>query len=369
MLQKVKWGEYRIDQLFQPITVKRKLKIEDISIQGIFPAYSANSENSGIVGYYDKPEFECCTDNPIYVIFGDHTRTMSIAKKSFSVLDNVKVLKPAVSNVNVLLFIFSIWRKQIPNLGYKRHWGIAKKCVLSLPVKNCKLDIEFMDSFIKIIQENQVKKLDILLSQYNINTGVLNDKELAVLRKFESFEDIKWKDYKIGNLFERLSTIKLPYKAEDLPKHAVDEYVLPCLTSSFQNQGLNYYAPKTGATVLKGVISIPSNSDVYRAYYQSREFTVLSDAYAIQWKLRTKELTPNQYLFMVMCINKVTNLPIYSYKNKLGGWNTVKEKYIKLPVKDNQIDFDLMENLISALKKVLIKDVVLYVEEYCKNNQ
>lgn len=137
-------------------------------------------------------------------------------------------------------------------------------------------------------------------------------------------------------------------------------YVLPCLTSSFQNQGLNYYAPKAGATVLENVISIPSNSDVYRAYYQTRDFTVLSDAYAIRWKSGEVELSPNQYLFMVMCINKVTDLPIYSYKNKLGGWNVVKNKDIKLPEKDGKIDFAFMETFISAIKKLAIKEVVIY---------
>ena len=152
--------------------------------------------------------------------------------------------------------------------------------------------------------------------------------------------------------------ILVGYKPEDVYKR--QDYVLPCLTSSFQNQGLNYYAPKEGATVISNVISLPSNSDVYRAYYQSRDFTVLSDSYAIQWKLAENKPTPNQYLFMVMCINKVTDLPIYSYKNKLGGWNVVKNKDIRLPEKDGKIDFAFMEAFISAIKKLAIKDVVKY---------
>lgn len=98
------------------------------------------------------------------------------------------------------------------------------------------------------------------------------------------------------------------------------------------------------------MISIPSNSDVYRAYYQTRDFTVLSDAYAIRWKSKEIELSPNQYLFMVMCINKVTDLPIYSYKNKLGGWNVVKTKEIRLPEKNGKIDFAFMDTFISAIK-------------------
>ena len=63
---------------------------------------------------------------------------------------------------------------------------------------------------------------------------------------------------------------------------------------------------------------------------------------------------------MVMCINKVTDRPIYSHKNKLGGWNVVRNKKIKLPVANGEIDFAFMHDLISAIEKLVIKDVVDY---------
>ena len=173
--------------------------------------------------------------------------------------------------------------------------------------------------------------------------------------------NVKWGSYRMEELFQRIETNKLPYKADELPNQPVGEYVLPCLTSSFNNQGLNYYAPRHGATVLKNVISIPSNSDVYRAYYQSRDFTVLSDAYAIRWMLDDRELSSNQYIFIVMCINKVTDLPIYSYKNKLGGWNVVKNKYIQLPQKNGSIDFDFMEAFIAELEAERIAELSAYL--------
>lgn len=165
----------------------------------------------------------------------------------------------------------------------------------------------------------------------------------------------------MGDLFEKVKTRKLPYKADELPTQATDKYVLPCLTSSFRNQGLNYYVPREGATILKNVISIPSNSDVYRAYFQSRAFTVLSDAYAICWKDEDAKPSPNQYLFMVMCINKVTDLPIYSYKNKLGGWNVVRNKYIQLPQKNGDIDFAFMESFIAELEAQRIAELEAYL--------
>ena len=177
----------------------------------------------------------------------------------------------------------------------------------------------------------------------------------------EKLRTVKWGDYKMGKLFQRVKTNKLPYKADELPNRPLGEYTLPCLTSSFNNQGLNYYAPREGATVLKNVISIPSNSDVYRAYYQPNDFTVLSDAYAIRWIFDDRELSTRQYLFVVMCINKVTDLSIYSYKNKLGGWNVVRNKHIQLPQKRGEIDFDFMESFIAELEAERVAELEAYL--------
>lgn len=225
------------------------------------------------------------------------------------------------------------------------------------------IDFDFIESFITELEAQRIAELSSYLKVSGFDNYELSDEELNALEKFHELGDDDWGTYIVGNLFEKVTTKKLPYKAKELPKQPIHDYVLPCLTSSFQNQGLNYYAPREGVTVINNVISLPSNSDVYRAYYQSRDFTVLSDSYAIQWKLAENKPTPNQYLFMVMCINKVTNLPIYSYKNKLGGWNVVKHKEIRLPEKGGKIDFAFMDTFISAIRKLAIKDVVLYVEQ------
>lgn len=78
----------------------------------------------------------------------------------------------------------------------------------------------------------------------------------------------------------------------------------------------------------------------------------MSDAYAIEWKNKDIEFEPNNYIFTVPCINKVTDLPIYSYKNKLGGWNVVKNKKIHLPVNiSGEIDVEFMKKFIQIIKK------------------
>lgn len=366
MLRTVKWGKYKTSELFTPQKITKMLSKEDLSDKFCFPAYSSETTNNGIIGYTDSPEFICDKKHPVFITFGDHTRSFNIATKSFSVLDNVKVLIPTISNIHCLLWIITSWQKQIPNLGYARHWKLAKECVIELPTRNNEIDIDFMESFISKLEVQRAVELESYLRANEFDKYELTEEEFNSLQKFSKLDDDNWGSYTIGDLFEKVYTKKLPYKAKELPKQPIEDYDLPCLTSSFQNQGLNYYVPRIEATVISNVISLPSNSDVYRAYYQSREFTVLSDSYAIRWKSRENEPTKNQYLFMVMCINKVTDLPIYSYKNKLGGWNVVKNKKIRLPEKDGKIDFDLMETFISALKKIAIKEVVLHTEKRFK---
>ncbi len=224
-----------------------------------------------------------------------------------------------------------------------------------------KIDFAFMEEFVRELEESRLRELEAYLLATGLNDYQLSEVDRSALR---SFKNICWQEFRVGDLFDRISTVKLNYKAKELPQQPIGDYTLPCLTSSFMNQGLNYYAPRKGATILNNVISIPSNSDVYRAYYQSRDFTVLSDAYAIKWIYDTTEITSKQYLFMVACINKVTDLPIYSYKNKLGGWNVVKDKYISLPATAvGQPDLSVMEELITAMQKIAITDVAKFTAQ------
>lgn len=238
---------------------------------------------------------------------------------------------------------------------------------LTLPVtKEGNIDFDFMERFVAELETEKIDKLEKHLSENGLSNYELTEQEKKALA---NFENTKWGEFKLGVLFEKINTKKLPFKADELSKEMTSKYSLPCLTSSFKNQGLNYFAPKDGATILKNVISVPSNSDIYRAYFQSNEFTVLSDAYAIRWIFGSVKLLPNQYLFAVQCINKVTDLSIYSYKNKLGGWNVVKNKSIQLPIKNDKPNYEIMEILISAIKKLVIKDVALYVDSKTRNSK
>ena len=334
--------------------------------QGKYPYIVRTSFNNGQRGYIEEDIVHLNNGNTIS--FGQDTATVFYQNHPYFTGDKIKVLQAKDNRFdrnNALFFIATI-TKAFSDFG----WGQSSFCentlnqqIIYLPITEQKnIDFEFIDTFVREIEEEYVNKLKVYLDIFGLSDCNLTNEEKKIFVKLKD-SNIEWREYKLEDLFEKITTAKLAYQAKELPEKSKGEYTLPCLTYIFRNLGFNYYAPREGATILKNVISIPSNSDVYRAYFQSNEFTVLSDAYAIQWKDKSREISQNQYLFMVMCINKVTDLPIYSYKNKLGGWNVVKNKYIQLPTKNGCIDFHFMGTLISAIKKLAIKDVSAYIAE------
>ena len=161
MLSQVKWGEYKIEDLFIPLKGRRKLTKENLSSNGNVAVYSSDTTNNGIMGYTEyQADYVVNQQNPIYLIFGDHTRAMHIATSDFCVMDNVKVLVPKFPQIAPLLFICSAWQKSIPNLGYSRHWTVARSIKFFLPAKNGKIDFEFMESFVAELEAQRVAELE-----------------------------------------------------------------------------------------------------------------------------------------------------------------------------------------------------------------
>lgn len=153
-------------------------------------------------------------------------------------------------------------------------------------------------------------------------------------------------------MFEKISVNSLKYKTSELPNIPTNECVLPALTAGIQNQGLNNYVPRDNATILKNVISISANgANTGATFYQSKEFTVLQDAYAIKWIYTDEKLSDNSYIFLTSSIHK-TIYGNYEWTNK-AGWERIKNDKIKLPTKNGKIDFDFMESFIAELSAYL----------------
>lgn len=171
---------------------------------------------------------------------------------------------------------------------------------------------------------------------------------------------VEWGKYKLCELFAKIDSDKMNYKTSELPSEPTGIFTLPCLTAGIQNQGLNNYVPRENALILKNVITISANgANTGATFYQSKEFTVLQDAYALKWVKTSSTLSDNQHLFLVSTIRK-TIFGNYAWTNK-AGWERIKNDYIKLPTKNGKIDFEFMESFIEELEAERIEELEAYL--------
>ena len=108
------------------------------------------------------------------------------------------------------------------------------------------------------------------------------------------------------------------------------------------------------------LVTISANgANTGATFYQSKEFTVLQDAYALKWVKTSSTLSDNQHLFLVSTIRK-TIFGNYAWTNK-AGWERIKNDYIKLPTKNGKIDFEFMESFIEELEAERIEELEAYL--------
>ena len=148
------WGEFNVTKFFTVLSGRAKLSNADID-DGNTPVYSSNSTNGGIFGYTTKlPDYEVNDENPFYITFGDHTKAVNIADRSFCVMDNVKVLTSNIRNYDVLHFIITSWLRNVPDLGYARHWSEAEKAKIWLPITSTgEPDWQYMEDYMRRIMD------------------------------------------------------------------------------------------------------------------------------------------------------------------------------------------------------------------------
>ena len=351
-LQAVKWGEYKVGDLFRIQKITKMLSKEDTNDNLDFPVYSSESTNNGIIGYTDTPEFICNEETPVYITFGDHTRTLNIAEKSFSVLDNVKVLLPCTNNILALLFMIATSQKQIPNLGYSRHWKVAKDCVLSLPTTaNNEIDFDFMESFIRELEEERIRELQSYLAVTGLSDYTLTLSEQDALKGFEALE---WREFNVTDVFNVKNTHNI--LSSEIAENSGG---VPYLCASAENNGVSSYI-SYNADFLEDGNCIFIGGKTFVVSYQKDDF-FSNDSHNLALYLKDFEADKSNQLYLATCIRK-SLAHKYSWGNSISNAK-IKGDKVMLPVRDGEPDYEAMQDFISAVQKLVIKDVVKYAED------
>ena len=325
-----------------------------LSDRGKYPTFSSDSTNNGIVGYSNlSPSFLCDEDCPIFVIFGDHTRTFNIAQTSFNVMDNVKVLKPNKKyKLSELLFITSSWKKGIKNLGYARHWKIAKEAKILLPTKNNQIDFDFMESFIAELEAERIAELEAYLKVSGLDNYELSDEELKALRDYDSME---WREYKLGELFE-VKTYKKRFDANKVT--LVSKGGSPYVVRKSTENGIKGFISEDDSYLNEGN-TISFGQDTATSFYQEQPYFT-GDKIKIL-KPKFNGFNKDNAQFFVSAITR--SFSKFSWGSSSYSVDIISNQKLALPVLNNEIAIKYIEVISKAISKLAIKDVVQYTNE------
>ena len=310
------------------------------------------------------PTYVISEETPFYIVFGDHTRSFNIVNTDFCVMDNVKILKPLQNyTLRELIFIISSWKNGIVDKGYSRHWSIAKEVKIQLPTKDGKIDFEFMDACIRELEEERIRELSAYLTVSGLDNYELSSEEKEVLDAYDSimFGECKFKDIfnkvKIGDLFEIKPTKAYKLTNEDLFEK---NGLYPVVTNSSVNNGITGYT-NLSPTEKGNMITYSDTTTSDGIFYQPTDYVGYSHIQGLYPLVYKEKWEYKSLMYIVTCFRKSAS-GRFDYGNKFNR-NIAKEMSIQLPTKDGKIDFEFIELLISAVQKLVIKDVVLYADE------
>ena len=367
-------AEFVYSSLFRLLPQSFKVSKRDFVPNGRTPAYSSVATGNGCLGFVDRePQFYVTIETPVYLVFGDHTKTMNIVREDFCVMDNVKVLVPKFKmSDEILLYIITAWKKSIPDLGYARHWSVAKGAKFELPVVASSdpsyeytvddIDWQYMQESIEFLmqecvaelEQGYVKELDAYIRAAGLDSCEMTDDDAKVLSSLPSF-----REFKIGDIFRKvLAKCKKRNfdKRNDTSMIPDDEFCVPLVNAKVGNNGIMFYGRDSDWDTQEMCIDVIQNGAIATGtvYAQPNRVAVLWDAYLIK---PIEEVNSEKILlYLSKCIEKITK-ENFSYDNK-ATWGKVKEYNILLPVTaDGNIDYDYMEHYIQAIEKLAIADI------------
>ena len=237
--------------------------------------------------------------------------------------------------------------------GNKFNRESMNKTKIQLPTKKGKIDFEFIESFIAELEAQRIAELEAQriaeLEAYLLATGIkdylLTNEEKVVL---EGFDNLVWKTYNLANLFGK-STRGQRLKSTNRIKGT-----LPFVTAGEFNDGISAFIGNDVTVFSENTTTIDMfGSAKYRNYKYGGD-----DHVAI---VHTEDLTKLTSIFVTTAIHKASYTGKFSYSNNFYA-KDADELNISLPTINNQPNYKLMETFISAIQKLVIKEVVLYAD-------
>lgn len=357
MLENVKWGEFRIEDVLQWQSQKEidPLKLEELKDESelMYPFYGQATINNGIISYHQLTNKVLNNkDAKPTILIHSNNQNIVYLETPFYLKDGhgaTSVLQSEKLNRNNQMFIISSIDKVIKNkysYNNKATKIELKNSVITLPIlENGEINFDFIDRFIAELEAEHIAELEAYLAVSNLKNYTLTKEEENILK---DFENLKWQIFNVENLFGKSTRGKRLKSADRIAG------TLPFVTAGETDEGISAYIGNDVSVFLENTITIDMfGSAKYRNYKYGAD-----DHIAV---VHSENLSKFASIFVTTAIHKSSHSGKFDYSRNFYA-KDADELNISLPVKDNQPDYKTMEIFISAIQKLIIKDVVLYAD-------
>jgi hypothetical protein len=346
-LQQVEWGEFKIGDLFE-IGTGSLIDLKSAP-KGKVPRISVKTTDNGIIGYFDESVdnaryFENFISVNFFGISYYHPYQASVEMKvhtlKFQNRDFTKAEGIFISAmINKRLAGFFSYGSQLSSSKLKND-----NLKIQLPTKSGKIDFEFMENFIKELETERINQLDSYLSVTGLKDYNLTFEEKMALTDYEKGE---WKTFNLEALFGKATRGRRLKSADRISG------TLPFVTAGETDEGISAFIGNNVKIFPNNTITIDMfGSAKYRNYNYGGD-----DHIAV---VHSQHLQKFASIFVTTAIHKTSYNGQFNYGNNFYA-KDADELNISLPTINNKPDYKLMETLISAIQKLVIKDVALYV--------
>lgn len=351
-MQQVKWGEFRLDNLFDITTSKSidKNKITFID-NGAFDFVGRSRINNGVQGKVDRLSYPPMPKGTFSLVQVGESVCL-YRNNEWYASQNIFALTPrdirlsehhlfVVSSINKALQIYSS-AYTYPTLEE------VKSLVLYLPTSNNNVDFGFIAEFVAELEAQRVAELETYLQASGLKDYTLTKEQLAIdkLKK----QEIQWEAITYQTVFDNIKQGRRLKKDDQIAGN------IPFIMAGTTNTGVVGYISNPVAYFPQNAITI----DIFgNTFYRNYAFGAGDDT-GVYWN-ESYKYTEEQMLFFTTSMAKSIHNK-YSFGNKLRSSQSLNIEML-VPIYNGEIDLYFIDTLVAAIKKLVIKDIVEYAND------
>lgn len=263
--------------------------------------------------------------------------------------------KIKLDNKKVILFFTVLLNKQknkLLSVLVRDVDNTFRNSKITLPTKDGAIDFTFMEDFISEIEKQPLTALENYLTITGLKDYTLTEEEEETLN---SLDKVQWKEYNLNDLYGNATRGKRLKSADRITGK------LPFVTAGEANTGISDFIGNKVTIFSKNTTTIDMfGSAKYRNYSYGGD-----DHIAV---VHTEKVPKYAAIFVTSAIHKVSYAGQFSYSRNFYA-KDADELNIFLPTKNGTPDYDFMNTYITAIHKLVIKEVALYAEKKTQATQ